>query len=172
MEYTIQHGTILDQMQKKGEIEEIVRTCMTELKRTGELHRFEDDVERGISHSSKYGKLNVLQTGTVTELQKKKKKTEVKNELEKRMGNFHELEKRTAQIVESTWMRLMVSDAVHANVRDLLKKIREQEEEERAKAVVKKEKGEGEVGRVVIKREKEELEGVESVQKKIKVEKE
>lgn len=131
-DFEVVSGIILQNIVKKEQLSELVRNAMTEMKKTGELHRFEDEVERGINHSAKYGKLNVLQAGAVTELQKKKKKTEVKNELEKRMNGFTELDRRIAQITESSWMRQMVYEVTQENVAEHLRKRGDPDQEQRS----------------------------------------
>ncbi len=85
---------------------------LSELKRGGALIGFEEDCRKAVATSVATGKLQALQSGAPSELEKKKKRAEVKKELEVALGNFVFLDRRINAIVESQWMRERVEGSV------------------------------------------------------------
>lgn len=102
---------------KSPEFDEIVRSVVSELKRTGDLHWFEDDVQKAVSQSVQLG--DVL-SGAPTEVQIKRKRAEVQIEISKRLSNFSQLERKIQSTLDATWIREMVDDCVHSTARKLV----------------------------------------------------
>jgi hypothetical protein len=93
---------------------------MTELKRAGDLLHAEDDFTHAISQSAKDGKLAQLVVGQPTDLQKQKKRAEVKNEIEKRLGNLAQIERKIHKTTDSSWINDSIHDCVHNAAKALL----------------------------------------------------
>ncbi len=90
----------------------LVSFILSELKRGGTLIGFEEECRKAVAASAATGKLQVLQSGAPNELEKKKKRAEVKKELEVALGHFVFIDRRINSIIESQWMRERVEGSV------------------------------------------------------------
>ena len=126
------------------EFEELFRTVMTELKRTGDLLHAEDDFHGAISQSAKDGKLAQLHLGGVpSDMQKQKKRAEVKKEIEK--VGLAQLDRKIQHKTGSAWVSDSVASSVHRILKQMMDDARhsaaaDAEGEEGAEAIGKKQK--------------------------------
>lgn len=103
---------------ESAEFDGMVRQMVTELKRAGDVHNFEDDVHKALKQSAKDGKLSqMVQTPTDTQVAKRTK--DVKKETEKRLGNLYHLDRKILKLSESSYWKDMVEDVVHDTWREL-----------------------------------------------------
>jgi hypothetical protein len=129
MAHPITPEAVVARVAESGDFEEIARSVMTELKRAGELLHAEDDFSSCIAQSFKDGKLAQVVVGAPTELQKQKKRAEVKKEIEKRLGNLAQIERKIQKTAESSW----INDFVHDYVHNAAKALQEESEAKAAK---------------------------------------
>lgn len=127
--------TLVASVLASAEFSELIRSVMTELKRLGETHKFEDDVRSALQQSVRDGRLSLAVAEIPSELQKKKKRAEVKSEVEKRLGNFSGIEKRISGIVDSSYMREQVEKLVRQVVEQSAAQKKRKIEEEGAPKV-------------------------------------
>ncbi len=111
---------VVSRVLESGEFEELARSVMTELKRAGDLLHAEDDFTHAISQSARDGKLSQFVVGQPTDLQKQKKRAEVKTEIEKRLGNLAQIERKIHKTTDSSWINDSVHDCVHNAAKALM----------------------------------------------------
>ncbi len=125
---------VVARVAESGDFEELARSIMTELKRAGDLLHAEDDFTSAIAQSAKDGKLSQVTAGPPSELQKQKKRAEVKKEIEKRLGNLAQIERKIQKTTDSSW----INDSVHDYVHNAAKALQEEAEAKAASSIVTK----------------------------------
>jgi len=117
---------IIELIKESGDFEQSAQLIWSHLKRTQDLHNFEDEIAKELTQSKMTGKLSQYSSTKPDEAIKKRKRSQVYKELESRLGNFVFLNRRINGIIESQW----VMDQIKRSAQDAIEKKKMQKVDE------------------------------------------
>lgn len=94
---------------------ELISAVVSELKRGGTLHAFEDSCRTALRQSRATGRLSSSRPSVPDELELRQQRAAVTREVEQAVAGYHFLDRRIGAIIESTWIREQVDRSVVSN---------------------------------------------------------